>query len=118
MSNDYEMLVKLSSSSSLLDLTNQTLMPGNSNRDSMNARQIFEQENKIETIMGPIDDYFKYDIKAHQSIVNAKPWEKDPHYFKWIKISAMALLKMLIHAQSGGNLEVDNFGGLQGFSFS
>ena len=29
-----------------------------------------------------------------------------PHYFKHIKISALALLKMVMHARSGGNLEV------------
>ena len=29
-----------------------------------------------------------------------------PHYFKSIKISALALLKMVMHARSGGNLEV------------
>lgn len=29
-----------------------------------------------------------------------------PHYFRHIKISALALLKMVMHARSGGNLEV------------
>ena len=29
-----------------------------------------------------------------------------PHYFKNIRISALALLKMVMHARSGGNLEV------------
>ena len=29
-----------------------------------------------------------------------------PHYFNSIKISALALLKMVMHARSGGNLEV------------
>lgn len=28
------------------------------------------------------------------------------HYFKYCKISALALLKMVMHARSGGNLEV------------
>lgn len=35
-----------------------------------------------------------------------KPWTKDPHYFKRVKISALALLKMVVHARSGGNIEV------------
>ncbi|XP_059022286.1 COP9 signalosome complex subunit 5 isoform X4 [Mustela lutreola] len=30
----------------------------------------------------------------------------DHHYFKYCKISALALLKMVMHARSGGNLEV------------
>ena len=29
-----------------------------------------------------------------------------PHFFKDIKISALALLKMVMHARSGGTLEV------------
>ncbi|CAH8499957.1 unnamed protein product [Schistosoma margrebowiei] len=86
-------------------LTNSSLN-NNNNNTSTNARELWETENNVESILGPIDEYFKYDVKIHQSIVNAKPWEKDPHYFKWIKISAVALLKMLIHARSGGNLEV------------
>jgi COP9 signalosome complex subunit 5 len=34
-----------------------------------------------------------------QSMLAAKPWEKDPHFFKEIKISALALLKMVMHAR-------------------
>lgn len=37
---------------------------------------------------------------------NAKPWEKDPHYFKEVKISAVALIKMVTHARRGDKLEV------------
>ena len=35
-----------------------------------------------------------------------RPWEKDEQYFKKVKISALALLKMVMHAKSGGNIEV------------
>lgn len=35
-----------------------------------------------------------------------RSWTKDHHYFKYCKISALALLKMVMHARSGGNLEV------------
>lgn len=42
----------------------------------------------------------------------AKPWEKDPEYFTEVRISALALLKMVMHARSGGNLEI--MGMLQG----
>ncbi|XP_047697907.1 COP9 signalosome complex subunit 5 isoform X1 [Prionailurus viverrinus] len=38
-----------------------------------------------------------------------KPTPENPashHYFKYCKISALALLKMVMHARSGGNLEV------------
>jgi len=35
-----------------------------------------------------------------------KPWSKDPHFFKHVRMSALALLKIAMHARSGGNLEV------------
>lgn len=40
-------------------------------------------------------------------------WSKDPHYFKYIRISAVALLKMVMHARTGGSLEV--MGLMQGY---
>uniref|UniRef100_A0A914ZP85 MPN domain-containing protein n=1 Tax=Parascaris univalens TaxID=6257 RepID=A0A914ZP85_PARUN len=49
---------------------------------------------------------YQYDANEQQLIRTVRPWEKDPHYFKEVKISALALLKMVMHARSGGNLEV------------
>lgn len=45
--------------------------------------------------------------------MSSRPWAKDPHYFKSIRISAVALLKMVMHARSGGSLEV--MGLMQGY---
>ncbi|CAD5220086.1 unnamed protein product [Bursaphelenchus okinawaensis] len=59
-------------------------------------------ENNVQTS----DAIFKYNREEQQSIRALKPWERDPHYFKEVKMSALALLKMVIHAQSGGNIEV------------
>ncbi|CAB4060634.1 COPS5 [Lepeophtheirus salmonis] len=53
-----------------------------------------------------VEDIYKYDRAHQQGMLAAKPWEKDPHFFKDIKISALALLKMVMHARSGGSLEV------------
>lgn len=36
----------------------------------------------------------------------AKPWRNNPNYFKKVRISAVALLKMVMHARSGGSIEV------------
>lgn len=35
-----------------------------------------------------------------------KPWDNDPHCFKKVKISALALLKMVVRARFGGTIEV------------
>ncbi|KAI3411005.1 COP9 signalosome complex subunit 5 [Globodera pallida] len=53
-----------------------------------------------------MDNIFKYDVEEQRMIRNVKPWEQDPHYFKEVKISALALLKMVMHARSGGNIEI------------
>ncbi|XP_021363137.1 COP9 signalosome complex subunit 5 [Mizuhopecten yessoensis] len=73
--------------------------------DSKNAQKTWEFSNNIENVNSH-DEIYRYDKQQQQDILTAKPWEKDPHYFKHIKISALALLKMVMHARSGGNLEV------------
>ena len=39
-------------------------------------------------------------------INEAQPWKKNFHHFQSVRISAIALLKMVMHAHSGGSLEV------------
>lgn len=73
--------------------------------DSEMARKTWEISNNIETVQS-IDEIYKYDKQQQQEVLAAKPWSKDNHYFKHIKISALALLKMVMHARSGGTLEV------------
>lgn len=70
--------------------------------DASMAQKRWEMENNIEQV----DSIFRYNAQKQREILSAKPWSKDPHYFKNIKISALALLKMVMHARSGGNLEV------------
>lgn len=69
------------------------------------ALKSWELENNIETIPA-CDEIFRYDAQQQQQILAARPWDKDPHFFKDIQISALALLKMVMHARSGGTLEV------------
>ena len=71
---------------------------------SVEQRQ-FEMENEIEQVYA-VDEIFKYDAAMQSDILKTKPWAKDPNYFKYCKISALALLKMVIHARSGGNIEI------------
>jgi len=47
------------------------------------------------------DEIYKFDVEANKRIISEAPWTKDPHYFKTCRISAVALIKMVIHARSG-----------------
>ena len=91
------------------------------------ARQTWELENNIvsmeaapleaatstsssppsSTASDPSSDViFYYDEAAQAKFQQERPWVHDPHYFKRVKISALALLKMVVHARSGGTIEV------------
>ena len=75
--------------------------------DARVARQTWELENRIEPVtQRDADAIYRYDEAAQSANLAAKPWTKDPHYFKTVRISALALLKMVVHARSGGNIEV------------
>jgi COP9 signalosome complex subunit 5 len=72
---------------------------------SQMAQKTWEMSNSIEVVQS-VDEIYKYNEKQQKDILTAKPWEKDPNYFKEIKVSALALLKMVMHARSGGTLEI------------
>jgi COP9 signalosome complex subunit 5 len=52
------------------------------------------------------DALYGYSKEQQKTINEQKPWKKDPHHFKNVRISAVALLKMVMHARSGGSIEV------------
>nr|CAD7258476.1 unnamed protein product [Timema shepardi] len=83
----------------------ENMASSSSEGQSSIAQKTWEMANNIDTISS-LDEIYRYDRKQQQDILAAKPWEKDPHFFKDIKISALALLKMVMHARSGGTLEV------------
>ncbi|KAF4353806.1 hypothetical protein G4B88_009400 [Cannabis sativa] len=77
------------------------------------AQQTWELENNIVSMLSPApkpdsasDEIFFYDSSAQTKFQQEKPWSSDPHFFKRVKISALALLKMVVHARSGGTIEV------------
>ncbi|KAI5455553.1 COP9 signalosome catalytic subunit rri1 [Naganishia albida] len=69
------------------------------------AQKTFELNNNIETIDAN-DEIFRYNRDEQMELVKAESWTKDPHYFQSVKISAVALIKMVIHARSGGQYEI------------
>lgn len=52
------------------------------------------------------DALYAYDETEQKAINDGRPWKKDPHHFKHVRISAVALLKMVMHARSGGSIEI------------
>ncbi|KAF9147641.1 COP9 signalosome complex subunit 5 [Linnemannia schmuckeri] len=74
--------------------------------DAINARKNFEFINNIRSVNPETDQIYHFNEAEQKRILNESPWKKDPHYFTHIKISAVALIKMVMHARSGGNIEV------------
>ncbi|BGP27160.1 COP9 signalosome complex subunit 5 [Rhodotorula toruloides] len=66
------------------------------------AQASFNLANNIQET----DEVFKYDKQGQQDQLKARPWRQDPHHFKKVRISAVALIKMVMHARSGGQYEI------------
>lgn len=58
------------------------------------------------TSADPIPSNFLHSCKNNDTIMNTRPWKTNAEYFKKVYISALALMKMTIHAQSGGSIEI------------
>ena len=77
------------------------------------AKTRFELENQIDE-----KEIYKFDEEAIDKLRAERPWKKDPDYFNHVKISAVALIKMVMHAKSGvgrPNGDVEIMGVLQGY---
>lgn len=70
--------------------------------DSNIAQKTFELHNDIKTV----DSVYEYNGEAQRQLNKDRPWKGDPHYFKHVQISAVALVKMVTHARSGGQYEI------------
>lgn len=80
----------------------------------MEASSAFWGEGQPEVKVDPVRDaLFNYDAEAQKAVNAERPWSKDPNYFKSVRVSAVALVKMVMHARSGGSLEV--MGLMQGY---
>ena len=65
-----------------------------------------ELENAVKLVDPQRDALYGYSDAEQKMIIDEAPWKKDPHHFKNVRISAVALLKMVMHARSGGSIEV------------
>ena len=75
--------------------------------DAASAQARFELSNNMLTLdPSSLDSIFRYDSAEQRSVLQSAPWRSDPHYFKTVRISAVALIKMVMHARSGGIYEI------------
>jgi COP9 signalosome complex subunit 5 len=65
-----------------------------------------EVENAIKLTDPHRDALYAYSPEAQKKVNEARAWRTDPQHFKYVRISAVALIKMVMHARSGGNLEI------------
>lgn len=72
-----------------------------------------ELDNNIQLVDPVRDALYVYDKAQQKAIDEKKPWREDPNHFKHVRISAVALIKMAMHARSGGEIEV--MGLMQGY---
>lgn len=63
-------------------------------------------DNDITLVDPTRDALYNYSAREQSDLNNEKPWREVPNYFKQVRISAVALLKMVMHARSGGSIEV------------
>jgi len=61
-------------------------------------QKAWEKANNIQTFDA---SFYQYDSEQQDNLREKKPWNQDPVYFKQVKISAVALLKMLLHSVDG-----------------
>jgi COP9 signalosome complex subunit 5 len=53
------------------------------------------------------DSLYDFDADTYEKeVLDKKPWRNDPFYFKHVKVSLLALIKILEHANAGGIIEV------------
>jgi COP9 signalosome complex subunit 5 len=71
------------------------------------TQRSWEAENNVITIDPTQNALYKLPTQAeYNTLRDARPWRSNPNYFTHVRISALALLKMTIHARSGGSIEI------------
>jgi COP9 signalosome complex subunit 5 len=66
-------------------------------QESVAFRQ-WQAENGIKTTT---DDHYTMDQHAQKKITKDAPWRKNPKYFNRVHMSALALIKIVMHAKTG-----------------
>ncbi|KAI5965626.1 RRI1 [Candida pseudojiufengensis] len=90
------------------NLRNQPNQPSHPNlQNQQNQEQSQQETNQKVPQSSQNDPNHIYNIPPIDPLLSEeKPWKKDPKYFNKCKISSLALMKMSIHAQQGGSIEI------------
>ncbi|GAP86502.1 putative COP9 signalosome complex subunit 5 [Rosellinia necatrix] len=78
------------------------------------AMKSWELDNDVKLVDPTRDALYNYSPERQKEANELRPWKSDPHHFKHVRISAVALIKMVMHARSGGSIEV--MGLMQGYT--
>ncbi|KAI1781448.1 Mov34-domain-containing protein [Hypoxylon cercidicola] len=78
------------------------------------AMKSWELDNDIKLVDPTRDALYNYSSERQDQVNDAKPWRENPHHFQHVRISAVALIKMVMHARSGGSIEI--MGLMQGYT--
>ncbi|KAI0400953.1 JAB1/Mov34/MPN/PAD-1 ubiquitin protease-domain-containing protein [Xylaria palmicola] len=78
------------------------------------AMKSWELDNEVKLVDPVRDALYNYSPERQAAANEQRPWRSDPRHFKHVRISAVALIKMVMHARSGGSIEV--MGLMQGYT--
>ncbi|KAJ1797978.1 COP9 signalosome catalytic subunit rri1 [Coemansia sp. RSA 2399] len=70
------------------------------------ALRLFEAENNVVPLSKGDESIYYYDNTLQVQQLREKPWTNNIYHFRKVEISSLALVKMVMHARSGGDIEV------------
>ncbi|KAI9468732.1 COP9 signalosome catalytic subunit rri1 [Coemansia sp. RSA 989] len=74
--------------------------------DAESALKLFELENGVVPLHKSDEAIYSFDEDVQQQQAEEAPWKANPHHFQKVQVSSVALVKMVMHARSGGDIEV------------
>ncbi|KAJ1731764.1 COP9 signalosome catalytic subunit rri1 [Coemansia biformis] len=70
------------------------------------ALKLFELENGIAPLNQCDEEIYCFDEGFQRQQVDQAPWKGNVRHFRKVEVSSVALVKMVMHARSGGDIEV------------
>ncbi|KAJ2765765.1 COP9 signalosome catalytic subunit rri1 [Coemansia nantahalensis] len=83
-----------------------TQMDMDSAAGAASALKLFELENGVAALNKCDEEIYCFDEGLQRQQLEQAAWKKDVRHFQRVEISSVALVKMVMHARSGGDIEV------------